>query len=50
MPIGEFLEWLYARTYMEISSNYPNICPQEMGIISEMRPLEIRKIEILSIF
>jgi hypothetical protein len=21
----------------EISSNYPNICPQEMGIISEMK-------------
>jgi hypothetical protein len=22
---------------MEISSNYPDICPQEMGIISEIR-------------
>jgi len=22
---------------MEISSNYPDICPQEMGIISETR-------------
>jgi hypothetical protein len=32
MAIGEFPEWLYARTYMEISSNYPDICPQEMGI------------------
>jgi hypothetical protein len=28
---------MYARTYMLISSNYPDICPQEMGIISEMR-------------
>jgi hypothetical protein len=27
----------------EISSNYPNICPQEMGIISK-EALEIRKI------
>jgi hypothetical protein len=35
LPIGDF-ECLYARTYMQISSNYPNICPQEMGIISEM--------------
>jgi hypothetical protein len=34
----------------EISSNYPDICPQEMGIISEMKALEIRKNEILSIF
>jgi hypothetical protein len=25
MPIGNFLEWLYARTYMEISSNYPEL-------------------------
>jgi hypothetical protein len=37
LPIGDFLECLYARTYMQISSNYPNICPQEMGIISEMK-------------
>jgi hypothetical protein len=27
---------MYARTYMDISSNYPDICPQEMGIISEI--------------
>jgi hypothetical protein len=36
---------------MQISSNYPNICPQEMGIISEMEGLEKSgKTEILSIF
>jgi len=24
---------------MQISSNYPDICPQEMGIISEIKAL-----------
>ncbi|MDU3123770.1 MAG: hypothetical protein E6710_15870 [Acinetobacter baumannii] len=32
MAISEFPEWLYAIAYMDISSNYPDICPQEMGI------------------
>jgi len=39
MAIGEIPEYLYARTYIDISSNYPDICPQEMGIISEIRVL-----------
>jgi hypothetical protein len=50
MPIGEFPEWLYARTYMEISSNYPDICPQEMGIKWVVSIEKSGKIEILSIF
>jgi len=37
MAISEFPEWLYAIAYMDISSNYPDICPQKMGIISEMK-------------
>jgi hypothetical protein len=37
MAIGNFLEWLYAKTYIILSGIYPKICPQEMGIISEMR-------------
>jgi hypothetical protein len=37
MAIGNFLEWLYAKTYMILSGIYPDICPQEMGIISEMK-------------
>ena len=32
MAISEFPEWLYAIAYMDISSNYPDICPQKMGI------------------
>jgi hypothetical protein len=37
MAIGNFLECLYAKTYMILSGIYPDICPQEMGIISEMK-------------
>jgi hypothetical protein len=37
MAISEFPEWLYAISYMGLSSNYPKNCPQEMGIISEMK-------------
>ncbi|HBN5966945.1 TPA: hypothetical protein L3H12_003732 [Acinetobacter baumannii] len=33
MAVSEFPEWLYAITYMDIFSNYPKNCPQEMGII-----------------
>lgn len=32
MAIGNFPEWLYAKTYMILSGIYPKICPQEMGI------------------
>lgn len=39
MAVSEFPEWLYAITYMDIFSNYPKNCPQEMGIISEMSVL-----------
>jgi hypothetical protein len=51
MAIGNFLECLYARTYMQISSNYPDICPQEMGIKVGYWSIEKSgKTEILSIF
>jgi len=51
MAISEFPEWLYARTYMDISSNYPDICPQEMGIKVGCWGIEKSgKTEILSIF
>ena len=47
MAIGNFLN-LYAKTYMILSGIYPKICPQEMGIISEMEAFRNQgKVEIL---
>jgi hypothetical protein len=51
LPIGDFLECLYAITYKDISSNYPKNCPQEMGIKEGYWSIEKSgKTAILSIF